>query len=162
MSEIMQNLYRSHRPMFLSAVVVSWMFVCSSYGTGLSKARNLQEGTNDTPSGKICVARFPKINPLDSYLGTRARPSSKSVFRVVLDNIDSASITSDSGAAFVKMDTSVSHKLKISLDGTLRENFKFDFKTRGSISLCLFYRKAYGTWSLEPLKWHEKKCSCPD
>jgi hypothetical protein len=81
---------------------------------------------------------------------------------IILDGHDSIIVTSDSGAVFPKVETSVSHRLKIYLEGTLRESFRFSFKKKGSRSLCLFYRKPYGTWSLEPLAGREEKCRCLD
>jgi hypothetical protein len=156
----MRNFYRNHRSMAVSSGLVAWI-ICFSFG-GESSTHSGNSGPTSILTGKICVAPIPKINPLESYLGSKPRPNARSVFKVTLDSRDSAFVSSDSGALFGRIDTTASHHLKIALNGSPRENFKFDFKKRGSNNLCLFYRKAYGTWSLEPLKWHEKKCGCPD
>jgi hypothetical protein len=151
----MQFFYRSHRTKVAPAIFLIGTLLGVALG-GESKEGRVEENRE----GKLCVARLPKLNSLDLYLGSKPRPNSKSVFQIVLDEHDTASVNSDSGAMFAKVDTTRKHNIKISLGGSPRENFKFTFKAKGSTSLCLFYRKAYGTWSLEPLAWNKGKCSC--
>jgi hypothetical protein len=122
--------------------------------------KKTKSGQANTLFGKVCVGGLPLLNSLDAYFGSKPRPNSRSIFRIILDGHDSLVVTSDSGAVFPNVDTSIIHRLKITMDGKPRESFKFSFKKKGSASLCLFYSKPHGTWSLEPLAGREGKCGC--
>jgi hypothetical protein len=119
--------------------------------------------TRDIPedSGTVCVEKLPAFRPLDEYYGKRPRAGSQSEFRIILDDADTLSIRPGMGGDFGKLKDSTRHRVRIFMDGKPREDFHFDFRERGSMRLCLYYRKSYGTWSLEPADWRRKTCACP-
>jgi hypothetical protein len=144
-------------PILLAALILTG----EQNGLDYSKSQGRRDSIPEKPSGLVCVAKIPKATN-ELYLGTKPPAKTKSTFLVTLDGRDSARTTSDSGAQFSKVDTSKAHKIRIYFDGKVRDSFEFDFQTRGSKSLCLYYRKPYGTWILEPLSWHANKCSCQE
>ncbi len=117
--------------------------------------------TTSGDSGRVCVEKLPAFRPLEEYYGKRPRPGSQSEFRILLDDADTLSIRSGMGGVFGNLKGSALHRVRIFLDGKPREDFLFDFRERGSKRLCLYYRKTYGTWSLDPADWRRKTCPCP-
>lgn len=112
-------------------------------------------------SGTVCVEKLPAFRPLEEYYGRRPRPGSQSEFRILLDEADTLSVQSGMSGVFGNLKDSTRHRVRIFLDGKPREDFLFDFRERGSKRLCLYYRKSYGTWSLDPAAWRKKTCVCP-
>lgn len=137
------------------------LFVVSACRAEPWRKRTETRASSDD-SGSICVEKLPAARPLEEYYGPKPRPGSKSVFLIILNDADTVTITSGAGGFFGKLKYAARHRVRILLDDKPREAFTFDFKERGSSQLCLFYRKPYGTWSLEPVAWRKNTCACPE
>jgi hypothetical protein len=86
--------------------------------------------------------------------GTESHP--ESTFTVTIDDRPAQTITTNSCGVLTNLDLTTDHMVKIDRDGKREVSFIFDFKTKGSSHLRLWYRTQYGTWQLwKPGRKHE-------
>jgi hypothetical protein len=78
--------------------------------------------------------------------GTESHP--ESTFTVAIDDRPAQTITANSCGVFSNLNVTADHMVKIDRDGKRETSFKFNFKTKGSDHLRLWYRTQYGTWQL--------------
>jgi hypothetical protein len=74
--------------------------------------------------------------------------NSKDVFSVSIDKLPPQTISINSGGKFPGLDTGKPHTVVIKRNGKPEASFKFDFKSRGSDQLRLWFRTQYQTWQL--------------
>jgi hypothetical protein len=72
----------------------------------------------------------------------------KDVFTVSIDKLPPQTISINSGGKFSGLDTEKTHTVVIKRNGKAEAAFKFNFKSRGSEQLRLWFRTQYQTWQL--------------
>lgn len=115
---------------------------------------------NAQDRGSICIDKMPgnQATPGDPPMtAPEIFIAPGSTLMIQVDSLPAVIVSPQQASIIKDISLNGRHIVKIKIDNKLKTSFKFKF-TKREHSLCLWYYKGYGTFSLRPAK----ECQCKD
>ncbi len=124
------------------------VFIASFYSLGFT-----------VDKGSLCVASMPGEKAYNGPNMTSAETYVGAADTIVVQvGKNEIMVSPDSGGKIYGLSLDKNHLVQIKKGNSNKVSFWFDFKEEGSSSLCLWYYKGYGTFSL--LNTNDRRCNC--
>jgi hypothetical protein len=108
-------------------------------------------------SGIVCADGVVCVDSITIAASEQSEAFSPSdTFTVAIDDSTAQTITTNSAGGFTHLDVTADHLVVIKRNGKPEASFRFDFESKGSDHLRLWFETQYQTWQLsKPGRTHE-------
>jgi hypothetical protein len=110
--------------------------------------------------GSICIPGIARPTAGAKSLANPSGGGRTYDYAVQIDDRMPAKISFDDGVLIPDLAVGRKHSVVIRNQGRKVESVRFTFESKGDVSLCLWFKELYETWSLTPAKERGGSCSC--